>query len=62
VIAKKVMMRKRRRRGTGKDPLIAARFPPQLVLQIDRYAKENKISRSEALRALVLRSLGELKS
>jgi hypothetical protein len=61
VIAKKVT-RKRRRRGTGKDPLIAARFPPQVVSQIDRYAKENKISRSEARRALVLRSLVGLKS
>jgi hypothetical protein len=61
VPAKKAPM-KRRPRGTGKFPLIAARLPPQLILRIDRYAKGQKISRSEALRALILKGFDSTKS
>src|SRR5215469_14177763 len=61
VVAKKVV-RKRRPRGSGKLPTIAARLPQCLISQIDRYAKERNIPRSEALREIVVRGLADLKS
>jgi metal-responsive CopG/Arc/MetJ family transcriptional regulator len=48
-------------RGAGKDPLIAVRLPPQLISRLDRYAKERKISRSEAVRNFVTRGLDDIK-
>jgi len=60
-VAVKKVVRKRRPRGTGKYPLIAIRLSPQLISQLDRYAKERKISRSEAVREFVSRGLADLK-
>jgi hypothetical protein len=60
VVAKKVV-RKRRPRGSGKHPLISARLPKQVILRIERYAKDNECTRSEALLAIVLKGLGEPK-
>jgi hypothetical protein len=34
-------------------PLTAARLPPSLVSQIDRYARQQKISRSEAIKRIL---------
>ena len=52
---------KRRGRGrpaTGKDPLVGVRLPPQIITQIDTWAKrEGVASRSEAIRRLVDQSL-----
>jgi hypothetical protein len=58
VTVKKVV-RKRRPRGTGTYPLIAVRLPPQLISQLDRYAKDRKLSRSEVVREFVARCLAE---
>ena len=52
---KEGQVRKRR------HPLTAARLPPTLVSQVDRYARENKISRSEAIKRLLERGLAGLK-
>jgi hypothetical protein len=45
------------------DPEVTARAIsnhwPDLIAQIDRYAKERKSSRSEALRELFMRGLGD---
>jgi Arc/MetJ-type ribon-helix-helix transcriptional regulator len=53
--------RKKRRRGrpaTGKDPLVGVRLPPEMIKQIDTWAKrEGVASRSEAIRRLVDQSL-----
>ena len=43
----------RGRPPTGKDPLLAARFPKEAVSQIDAWAKANDTTRSEAIRRLV---------
>ena len=46
---------------TGIRPFTGARLSNETLGAIDRYAKANKISRSEAIRQLVERSLKELK-
>jgi hypothetical protein len=61
-VAVKKVVRKRRPRGSGRYPLTAARLPPSLVSQIDRYAREQKISRSEAIKRILERGLDDLKS
>ena len=43
----------RGRPATGKDPLLAARFPNEAIAQIDEWASAENVSRSEALRRLV---------
>jgi hypothetical protein len=45
------------RPATGKHPLTNARFPQELVDRIERLAKPNEITRSEALRRLVEHAL-----
>jgi hypothetical protein len=50
---------------TGIRPSWAIRFPKEVTDAINRFAKENKISRSDAVRKIVeigLRALAELKS
>ena len=39
--------------------MLAVRFPPQMLSRLERYAKEHKISKSEAVRELVTRGLPE---
>jgi metal-responsive CopG/Arc/MetJ family transcriptional regulator len=60
-MAKKVAKRMGRPVTTGIRPLVGVRFSKEALGEIDRYAKANKISRSEAIRQLVERSLEELK-
>jgi hypothetical protein len=60
---KKVNIKKRGGRpATGKDPLLAARFPRELIARLNNYAKEHGISRSKALRALVTEALDKHRS
>jgi hypothetical protein len=50
--------KKRGRPATGKDPLVALRLPPEMTKAIDAWAARNdKASRSEAIRRLVERGL-----
>jgi Ribbon-helix-helix protein, copG family len=49
----KVAPKKRGRPGTGKDPHMAARMPPQLIAQVEAWAAANETSRSDAFRRLV---------
>jgi hypothetical protein len=50
----KVAPKKRRGRpATGKDPHIAARMPPQLIAEVEAWAKTTGTSRSAAFRRLV---------
>jgi hypothetical protein len=46
---------------TGIRPYWGARFPKEAADGIDRYAKANKVSRSEAIRRLVEHALADLK-
>lgn len=48
-----VQPKKRGRPATGKDPLVGARFPQELIDAIDGWAAKNDASRSEAIRWLV---------
>jgi hypothetical protein len=57
----KKVVRKRRPRGSGNYPIIAARLPPDIVSQVEQYAKQHKISRSEAIVAILRKGLEELK-
>ena len=50
----KVHPKKRRGRpAIGKDPLVSARLPEEMVVQLVTWAVDNEISRSEAIRRLV---------
>ncbi|TAJ91241.1 MAG: ribbon-helix-helix protein, CopG family [Reyranella sp.] len=51
----KVQPKKRGRPATGKDPLVGARFPQDLIDAIDAWAAKagDDVSRSEAIRRLV---------
>jgi len=48
-----IQPKKRGRPATGKDPLVGARFPQELIDAIDDWASQNESSRSEAIRRLV---------
>jgi Arc/MetJ-type ribon-helix-helix transcriptional regulator len=52
-----VKRKKRGRPPTGVDPLVGVRLPPQMISNIDRWAKENDLSRSEAIRRLLEKAL-----
>jgi Arc/MetJ-type ribon-helix-helix transcriptional regulator len=56
-----VQPKKRGRPATGKDPLVGARFPQDLIDAIDAWAAKNDASRSEAIRRLVELGLGKRK-
>lgn len=43
----------RGRPATGYDPLVAARFPVEMISRVDQWAHAIGISRSEAIRRLV---------
>ena len=49
----KVHPRKRGRPATGKDPLISARVPPEIVASIEAWGTAKSLTRSEAIRRLV---------
>jgi hypothetical protein len=62
-MAKKVTKRRPGRpRTTGIRPFTGARFSKEIVDEIDRFARQQKVSRSEAIRQLVERALADLKS
>ena len=44
---------KRAPRGTGKEPMVTARFPQSLIDQVEAWAKHQKTNRSDAIRRLV---------
>jgi hypothetical protein len=52
---KKVIPRKRKPRGSGKEPLLALRAPPSFTAAVDDWAKQqpDQPSRSEAIRRMV---------
>jgi hypothetical protein len=45
--------KKRGRPATGKDPLVGVRIPVELTAEIDAWAKQNGVSRSEAIRRMI---------
>ena len=45
--------KKRGRPATGKDPMIGARLPPELVTAVDQWSVTEGVTRSEAIRRLV---------
>jgi hypothetical protein len=53
----RVKPKKRGRPATGKDPLIGARLPPELISKLDAWASRASIGRSEAVRRLLERAL-----
>jgi hypothetical protein len=55
-VAKSIKVHPKRRRGrpaTGKDPLVSARMPNDLIVQVEAWAVANDAGRSEAIRRLV---------
>jgi hypothetical protein len=56
-VKKSVVHKKRGRPATGANPIIQVRFPPELIGQIEAWAKREKTTRSDALRRLVERGL-----
>ncbi|QAU44196.1 ribbon-helix-helix domain-containing protein [Bradyrhizobium guangzhouense] len=55
-MAKSIKVHPKKRRGrpaTGKDPLVSARLPQELVESVEAWATENGVSRSEAVRQLI---------
>ena len=55
-MAKSIKVHPKKRRGrpaTGKDPLVSARLPQELIEQVEAWAAANSASRSEAIRRLV---------
>jgi hypothetical protein len=53
---------KRGRPATGTDPVAAVRLTPELKVEVDKWALDQKLSRSEALRRLIERGLKTLES
>jgi hypothetical protein len=49
----KVNQKKRGRPATGRDPVSAVRLPAELTANIDAWAEDHEVSRSEAIRRLV---------
>jgi hypothetical protein len=52
-----VIRKKRGRPATGKDPLVALRMPPDLILDLDQWAVDRDLSRSSAIRKLLEQAL-----
>jgi hypothetical protein len=50
----KEIQKRRGRPATGRDPMVGARFPPELTAAVDKWAAENAgVPRAEAIRRLV---------
>ncbi|WP_395707943.1 hypothetical protein [Reyranella sp.] len=51
----KEIPKKRGRPATGKDPMVGARFPPELLADVDAWAAKHDagMPRAEAIRRLV---------
>jgi hypothetical protein len=55
-MARSIKVHPKKRRGRpaiGKDPLVSARMPAELIARVERWAEANETSRSEAVRKLV---------
>jgi Arc/MetJ-type ribon-helix-helix transcriptional regulator len=55
-MTKSIKVHPKKRRGrpaTGKDPLVSARLPQELIESVEAWASANSASRSEAIRRLV---------
>ena len=52
-MSKKAVPKKRGRPATGRDPVIAGRVPAELIVEMDLWAKSERLSRSEAMRRLI---------
>jgi hypothetical protein len=44
---------KRGRPATGRDPLVGVRIPAEVITALDKWAKDEGVSRSEAIRRLI---------
>jgi Arc/MetJ-type ribon-helix-helix transcriptional regulator len=53
----KVHQKKRGRPATGRDPAITVRLPSKVITDINRWASDNSVGRSEAIRRLLERAL-----
>lgn len=56
-ISAKSKKRGRGRPATGRDPMIGLRLPKAKIASLDKWAKANGYTRSEAIRVLILRGL-----
>lgn len=55
-MAKSIKVTPKKQRGrpaTGKDPHVTARMPLELIAQVEAWAAERDLGRSEAIRRLV---------
>jgi Arc/MetJ-type ribon-helix-helix transcriptional regulator len=55
-MAKSIKVHPKKRRGrpaTGKDPLVSARLPQQVIDKIEEWSASAEVTRSEAIRRLV---------
>lgn len=52
-----VTPKRRGRPATGRDPTITIRLPPEVVEKIEVWASARGMSRSEAIRAMILAAL-----
>jgi hypothetical protein len=52
-ISAKPKKRGRGRPATGRDPMIGLRLPKAEIASLDRWAKANGLTRSEAIRVLI---------
>ena len=48
-----VLPKKRGRPATGKDPMLTFRAPEEMIREIERWAEDHGMPRSEALRKLI---------
>jgi Ribbon-helix-helix protein, copG family len=63
VVSRKTVTPKRRGRpATGRDPHVAFRIPGEMIAEINQWAKEQGLSRSEALRRLLDAGLKALRA
>jgi len=56
-ISAKPRKRGRGRPATGRDPMIGLRLPKAEIACLDKWAKANSHTRSEAIRVLIFRGL-----
>jgi Ribbon-helix-helix protein, copG family len=56
-ISAKPKKRGRGRPATGRDPMIGLRLPKDDIARLDKWAKANGCTRSEAIRALIERGM-----
>jgi hypothetical protein len=55
-MGKSIKVRPKRKPGrpaTGKDPLFAIRIPVELMARVEAWAKQDNLTRSEAIRRLI---------